>query len=202
MLATACALGLMAVSSASGALIMTINTTDKTFAFSGSDTGTPGLLNVDGTGAATFNYMSAGANLGVYESLTLANVLSYSPNTVTSQEFSARDMMGARGGEMVLQFSTTASVTLTGTGLSQSYASFSDNAAGVFEGLGGHTLGLYFGSGFSGIAVQVVPEPTSVALLGLGAAALALRPPPRSDGVVVRAVFSPQKHEETSSAIT
>ena len=40
LIAAVCALGVMAVSSASGVLILNVNTTDKTFALTGSDTGT------------------------------------------------------------------------------------------------------------------------------------------------------------------
>ena len=168
--AAALALGLMAVSSASGALIMTIDSSAKTFWLSGSDSGTTGD---DGQVGWTIAIASTATQWVVGSLFDVSGV-----PTAGSQYLA---LFGSSGGAALSVGALGANytpVTFTGTETAYSYASFDAASIAELESWDGKTLSLSSltkASGFSNIAVNVVPEPTSAALLGLGAAALALR---------------------------
>ena len=172
LITAAFALGVMAVSSASGALILHINTADKTFALTGSDTGTDSY-----PGDAAWGYtLTGGSSVDAAQRLD-ATQYSATPSDVTMGAF---QISLNEGGDTQLlvgfQFANAGEThAISGTGVYASYASLSSAEQTAFERFIGNSLSSKPATGWSDMSVVAVPEPTSLALLGLGAAALGLR---------------------------
>ena len=147
-------------------LVLGIDTTAKTFAFTGSTSGTPthewilwNTLTDDGTQLANEEYLT----------LTSYNVTT---TDMTSGRIRLMDASGEIANEVRLIFSDSEYRTITGSGAVQSYASLSAIAMPQFEGLIGSSLPMTYGSGFSDIAIEAVPEPATAGLLGISVGAL------------------------------
>lgn len=172
LIAVAFLMGAMAVTSASGALILTIDKTAKTYAFTGSVAGVIPGGSFDQWSYNNTTHVIAG--ISAFDLGSASTQITSAPNALTGSDvWMATD--GSTYAQVILQCSwsvASTAETLTGTGVTKSYAALSASNRLQFEDLIGRNL-IDIGSGFGNMAV--VPEPTSCALLGLGAAALALR---------------------------
>ena len=161
-------LSLMAVSAASGALTLQINPAAKTFTFLGSDTSSGACDSTSWSFTCT-----ADGNTFADQVLTgpalAAGELEKNFSYISSMMSGSSDAVVG----MELLWVELKPRTINGTGLDSSYASFSPAAMTQFESLAGNSL--TGSSVFNDIAVVAIPEPTSSALLGLGAVALTLR---------------------------
>lgn len=173
LIAVAFLMGAMAVTSASGALIMTIDTTAKTYAFTGSLAGVvPVGMAFDQWGYLNTSHVIAGVSF--FDLGTVGAQITSAPDASTFSDL-WMNTDGSSYAGITIQINwalMNGSETLTGNGATKSYAALSASNQLQFEDLIGHKL-INAGGGFGNIAV--VPEPTSCALLGLGAAVLALR---------------------------
>ena len=175
LIAAVCALGVMAVSSASGVLILNVNTTDKTFALTGSDTGTDSYPE-----AAVWGYSFTGGS-PVDEAMPLETT-QYSATPADVKTGLCQISLN-EGGDTMLVFGfafdkSGETHAISGTGVYASYASLGLTGQTDFESLIGHSLApASVSSGWSNISVvaAAVPEPTSLVLLSLAAAALVRR---------------------------
>jgi hypothetical protein len=154
-------------SSAHAALTLHLDPSAKTFWFSGTDSGNP-----SNSALPTLAWSNGGATTGLNSLTQLSPPESYitvaPPATYAS--FPVSTLSANDDGFVILSlhFSTTAGASLTGTGSAQvlSYASWSTAAQNALEGEIGSSLALSTGSGAGSLAV--VPEPSALALCGLG----------------------------------
>lgn len=163
-----------------GALTLTVNTADSTFAFSGSETGTPQFFFSDGRIAWSISNISPGF-MEPNGSFFYQNDVAFSTNVGTpgglfhDTQFTANS---TNGGTVIieLEVSETGSQTLTGNNVFQSYSGLGASGA-LLALLDGSTLSAIDGHGFGGLNVQVinVPEPSSMLLLSLGCFGVVLR---------------------------
>ncbi|GHB89918.1 PEP-CTERM sorting domain-containing protein [Cerasicoccus arenae] len=181
-LAIGLSISLLVASTASqAALVLSLDTTAKTFSLTGSDTGTPSDIFGQGLVGWVLN------GLGGSGTDTLANYdndVSFTTNVGTpGNSILASDITIATddsaGGTVVLYLgmSSPALQTLTGTGAFQSYSSVSPGALARFESTIGMSLPLNpgLGTGFSSISVvsaAAIPEPSTY-IAGAGFLALA-----------------------------
>ena len=169
------ALALCSISSVAHAtLILVLNTTDKTFALTGSDSGTakeisPAIGDVVG-------WDLSGAFGITTNSTQLHNTgLAYSVTNGSAGNGFNRDILlqaRAPGGnpEIALELHYTVpnvQQTITGSGVFQSYNNLSAIAISAFESSIGSALTLTSGtgSGFSPVNIVAIPEPSSGLLL-------------------------------------
>ncbi len=166
-------------STASADLILSINANNKTFAITGTDTGSAaangsgglteweitGLGNVDGGGSGNFydNDLAFATTVGTPGNSSLGYDLLLATSTTNH---SVRLNFGT---------SNSGQQTFTGLGNFQSYAGLTTNDQAVFESSIGQAFVLRQGSGFSSINVQAVPEPNSIALLSMLCVGVAVR---------------------------
>ncbi|GHB89923.1 PEP-CTERM sorting domain-containing protein [Cerasicoccus arenae] len=166
----------LASASSYGALILNINTADKTFALTGSDTGTP----INAGGGLTI-WTLTGLGAPGFSTFSYNNDVAFSTN-VGTPGFPAGGYDTAitstdnTGGSISLNLgvSTASLQTLTGSGVFQSYAALSPTGLSAFESTIGSSLALQFGSGFSPVSVvaAAIPEPSTY-IVGVGFVALA-----------------------------
>ncbi len=159
----------VAATPAGAALILNVDPSTQTFSLTGSDSGTVNDL----FGAGELQYNS-------FAPVTSSDLLTVPLGTGF---FTSSDIpVGAFGREgailtnsglvLLLSVNGAGPTTITGTGVPVSYASF--GGAADLEAFVGGTLNFQAGgSGFSDI--RVVPEPASLALLGLGGLMIAAR---------------------------
>lgn len=138
---------------------MSLDTTAKTYSFSGSTSGTPN----DGGGFGEIFYSFAGTG-----SPTLnGSVNDSSVFNIDTGGFIGAVLFVQDDGSVDFNINTTATtaVTLTGNGNTLSYSGFTPTVQSAFEGVIGSSLTLNTGSGFEAISVQAaVPEPKAFAL--------------------------------------
>jgi hypothetical protein len=181
------ALGLVAAAaftvgnSAQAALVLSIDPTAKTFFLSGTDTGTFGdgilyleaawVLAPGGTGDANQKLaLSSGGS---------STTISLNPGPIDP---TVNSFVGVGGGSNRLSLAlfvekpNPAAQTVSGLGATISYAGLTANNQALLENAIGQTMPLSLGSGFDGISVVAVPEPSnSVLICGLVGAGLLLR---------------------------
>ena len=156
-------------------LVLNINSTDKTFAFTGSDSGTGFGNVVSWYGIVSDGYVGTVGSGSVYDlTPAISSNLEYRDSGWQNLDISVGSgRMGMNYTfNLALAYTTTETTTLTGTGVYLSYASFDAGAKDYFESFGGKTLALSNGSDFSSISVEAVPEPATAGLLGISALVL------------------------------
>lgn len=159
----------LSLAPASAQLLLTVDAAAKTLSFSGSDTGTP----PSGAGRKRVIW-TGGTGPFTTTSLDLESLFD-----ITGNSFDASNILliydnGGLG--LNLTFTEEGQTTLTGNGSTLSYDVYSESQKAVLEASNGNVMVLGgSSSGWSSINVEVVPEPASGLLLGLGAAALLLR---------------------------
>jgi hypothetical protein len=172
-------------------LILQIDPGTKTFAFTGTDTGTPfDFLGVGGGGEGLTQWRLvnlgtvAGSSVSYDNDQTFSTSVGTPGNAVVNRDFQlATD--ASFGGAIGLSFYTSSAATQTFTGLGnfQSYAGLAPADQALFESTVGSTFTInpVFGVGFGSIRVTsasaAVPEPSSALILGfsLGAGVLLRR---------------------------
>jgi len=165
---------LLAAGVAQASLVLKINTTDKTFTFTGSDAGTPA------SGWITWNNQeSVGAgDLWTGEiddiSATCTSTLEYSgataPHLDLDQSSGFRDSIFTAA-TITFVYTENSCTELDGTGVYQSYAALNSLSQAHFESLIGGTFAAST-AGFSDIQVEAVPEPATAGLLSISVGAL------------------------------
>jgi len=145
----------------SAALSLTVNVSNETFWFSGSDTG-----NFTGSFPVMTESLVSSPNQFV---LWDQSIITISTTSIWSGNFGANTNFDIVLGNF--NSLTTGSATLTGTGATSSYAGFSAAGKTILEDLaiGGGTLNITNGAnGFDAVQVAAVPEPaTAAALIGM-----------------------------------
>lgn len=148
-------------------LVLHIDTATEQFSFSGSDSGTPNVINqigwildsgFGGAGQLLPPVVSGFDTAGATLEGTFFQVRSGPPDLVLLLNF---DAVGP---------GPIGSVTITGNGSSFSYAALSAPQKADFESFVGSTVPLFSGTGASSLSVQgpaVVPEPGSIACIGI-----------------------------------
>lgn len=140
-------------------LVMTIDTTAKTFALSGSDSGI-----VENLGVFTWSQAAPGTELPNQSVLVDSTWYSLNPGPILGGSLNTGDNPDRIS---LSFFSNPGAQTISGLGAPISYAGLSANNQAAFEALIGQNLGLVVSSGFG--SISVVPEPHEyAAMAGLG----------------------------------
>jgi len=150
-------------------LTLEVNPFSKTVAFSGSETGSIPYVDTDNAGIASWALPGTFIG-GGREALGVIGALTVDSGTISAHELLVDSANSAMTYEFSLQaYAENQSITLTGTGTPISYAGLSlDNQALIESSVGQSLVVDYQPSTLSSIAIVQVPEPTSLALLGLG----------------------------------
>ncbi|MDA7662799.1 PEP-CTERM sorting domain-containing protein [Pirellulaceae bacterium] len=164
-------------STASADLILSINANDKTFAITGTDTGSAAAT---GSGAGLTQWEITGlGSVDGGDGNSYDNDLAFATTAGTPGNSSlGYDLLLATNSNALrLNFGTSnfGQQTFTGLGNFQSYAGLTTTDQAVFESSIGQAFVLSRGSGFSSMNVQAVPEPNSIALLSMLCVGVAVR---------------------------
>lgn len=156
-------------------LILHLDTSTKEFWFAGSATGTPDA-NVAGDVYTEVLWAAGTPGAGDFSQVFLSgDNLAVTGNTYSGFLFNVSRIGANESGtheDVRVLLADSTETTLTGTGIKESYGSFSSAAQSHLEANIGGVLPLQLGTGFGDISV--VPEPHEQALAaGLGLAALA-----------------------------
>ncbi|MBN2163062.1 MAG: PEP-CTERM sorting domain-containing protein [Pontiellaceae bacterium] len=155
--------------SASADISLKINAADDTFYFEGSDTGSPTEYVLD---------YQVGYRLGPSHVAYGDLILIDSAFAEVSGDYSASIATFTDNSGIFLAFNNPdvfSTLTADNT-VHFSYAGWSEDRKATFEGGIGNSLTLVDGSGFSSIAIEAVPEPATIGLVGLlGGALIAVR---------------------------
>ncbi|MEO1497018.1 MAG: PEP-CTERM sorting domain-containing protein [Planctomycetota bacterium] len=152
-------------------LTLTIVPDTTTYSLSGSATGTPGSFgNFNWEGTTTVQSNGGGS------------VLTNNPTNFTwsgPETPDVSNIISGGFGSFTFNISVTGNGgtpgTVTGTGVPISYAAQTPSQIQAIESADGISMNLTSGSGVGPLSVVVVPEPTSLALLGLGGLIVARR---------------------------
>lgn len=171
--------------SASAGLILEVNTTDKTFALTGSDSGAPFPASFGGTpfGFMFWENTSVSGGPSDFGSITFDNDVTWSTSSGLPGAGGLDTEIGSSGSIfLILRSSSASPQTITGSGVFQSYAALGPGAIGVFESLIGEELAPnpFVTTGFSNVPIQAastsaVPEPASWLLMVIGVVGLGAR---------------------------
>ena len=168
---------LMGTGVSQGALVLVLDTHNKTVALVGSDTGSSSLNPEDGvTGIVTWKLENLGySGEGVAEDST-ASTYTVAANTIPlttpapGVDFSLKSLDNGEVIRLRLILNQPSindeTLTITGVGTPLSYASFTPGAAARLQSLAGQQLPRFTGPGFSDINVVAVPESSNLLLLG------------------------------------
>jgi photosystem II stability/assembly factor-like uncharacterized protein len=152
------------VAPASAGLILSINTSDQTYSLSGSDTGSFAQSGENFTASWRVSGLGGGGPANI---LRADNMWSSSTGTPLEGTLKSLNIqVDSQSGGLVWLFLRHAGVgptTVTGLGVSASYASLSAANKVTFEAANGMSLPLLQGSGFG--AINAVPAPSSSATL-------------------------------------
>lgn len=162
-------LGILIAAAANAGIVLTLNTVDKTFSLSGSDTG--GMSGIFPWGAYTEWNVTVpnieGAVPGDYRSYD--NDVAFTTSIGTPGHGGLYDtVIGIQGGSMGIKIGTSVagSQTITGTGAWQSYEMATPGGTAQVEAAIGKTMGNLY-SEWPTIEVVGVPEPSTYALLAV-----------------------------------
>lgn len=157
----------LSLAPASAQLLLTVDAAAKTISFSGSDSGAP-------TGGTA--RWSGGSGASTVPEVSLTNLFDTSGNFLDARSTRLRVFeSGGLGLNLDFVFGSNPA-TVTGNGNTQGYSTiFTEAEQAILEASDGNVMSLAVGTGWSSINVEVVPEPATGLLFGLGAAALLLR---------------------------
>jgi len=157
----------LSLAPASAQLLLTVDKQQRTLSFSGTDTGTPAPT---GRNRTTW---TGGTGASTTTSLNLQSLFDITGNSFDDTNILLIYESGGLG--LVLDFSDADQATLTGNGSTLSYDVYTESQKAILEASNGDVMTLEVGTGWSSINVEVVPEPATGLLFGLGATALLLR---------------------------
>jgi hypothetical protein len=161
---------------AQSGLTMKIDTNNQSFYFQGSDQGSAYKMDFFFSDDYSLQFIHFFPSTAVYASLTENPGNLFVEGATLSMN--GKMSITRNGNENYIFLDLYSSIsditTLTGTGQSASvsYANLTSSNIVLFESLIGGSLTQSMGTGYSPISVQAVPEPSTYALLGLGALAL------------------------------
>ncbi len=158
----------LSMTPASAQLLLTVDAAAKTISFSGTDSGTTAS-----NGRAIWD---GGVGAFTLPGISLAGLFDASVNIIDARNTSIRVFESGSVGLSLNFFLDASPATVSGNGTTLDYPDFfSDDEQAILEASDGDIMVLSSGTGWSNINVEVVPEPATGLLLGLGAAALLLR---------------------------
>ncbi|MGC1481731.1 MAG: PEP-CTERM sorting domain-containing protein [Chthoniobacterales bacterium] len=160
---------LVGVGSTRAALVLQLDPTASTIAFTGSDFGTTnsnsGVGRVDWSSPATLSDGSS-RNLAIGGAFDAGTGIAFSPDSFFRLEG------GSSRYVIELYTNNAGEQTISGNESTVSYNGWTPSQKADLENFvaTGGELALSFGGAFTSVGTQVVPEPSAVAMLGLGAA--------------------------------
>lgn len=161
---------------ANAGLVLTIDTSAKTFSFSGSDAGIFSNFGANPYKFASWQATGLGGGVTDFSQNTVradglwsSSVGSPTSGFLSQSFFIQVDNQGFPAGQVMVGLFNTVNgpTTVTGLGGNTSYASLHPANIAQFESLIGGSIPLSSGSDFGSITVSAVPEPSSLLLVGL-----------------------------------
>ena len=154
-------LALLAGSTAQAALILEVNTENKTMTFTGTSSGSFADFG-GGFNSAYWTIGDSGAPADTEAVVDVSSAITPAP------DFFCEVGLFTSADSAYVNFANSADLnTLSGTDQMINYSSWSGANQAKFEGLIGGTMTLATGSGFGDISIQAVPEPATLGLVGI-----------------------------------